>query len=762
MKLKIHGKLLLYILTTAVFIYVAAISYIYTVMNKNAKENTIKITQEAAEKYASAAGAELNNDLIVARTIRQCIIKYPKLSEEERVEIFNPILEQIVMSNPNYISVWYSWELNTIDEDYIKPYGRIRTTFFRQGDVKKYIAKPLDTISNTVGSTYYKIKINPEEILTNPYYDNYTGKASDNLLVSTIATPMHIDNKFAGLVGIDFALDRFQIITENMKPFEDAHSFIVANNGNIVAFSNKDYSNTPLSKFFFDEESEYNLSEKITEGMKFSFYTKKEGIKYYVSLLPLNIGNSSTPWAIGIMTPVSTIMRSVATSTFMFIMLAFLGLLILTYMIWLISKRITKSLKITADVINKMVHGNINKKNKLETNSYDEIADIGRSVNTLIDSLNKTAAFAGQIGTGNPNYEYTPLGKYDVLGNSLLQMRKSLQIARDEELKRKEEDRKHNWATHGAAKFAEIIRQYSDDLEGLAYQIISELVKYINANQGGLFIINKDKNKNQYIDLIASYAFERRKMKTKRIPFGVGLISRCILEKDTIYMTNIPNDYINITSGLGESNPKYLIVVPLIFNKETFGAVELASFFDMKKYQIEFVEKVGESIASAISMVNINVKTNKLLEETRLKSDEMASQEEEIRQNIEEMKSLQEDLNDNVDELTNVWNAVNAVSYVVEYDLNGKVTDVNDSFLKVLQRDKMDMVGKYQGSFGIEPQNIDYFNHFWDELRAGIIKTSTQDVSINKKNFLFYTIYSPVFDKSNKVKKVISFSRITN
>ncbi len=729
-------------------------------MNEDAKNNAIKMTHSAAEKYVSIAGAELNSDLSVARTLMYSLIKYPDLSPEKRTKIFDPILEKTVMSNPNFLSVWYTWELNAIDENYIKSYGRERVTFYRQDDVKGYITEKLDTIGNLLSSTYYKIKINPKEIMVDPYYGNYTGNTDDNILMSTVAVPLYVKNKFAGIVGIDFALDRFQNITEKIKPFEDAYSFIIANNSNIVAFSNKKLANKPLTSFFYEEESKYGLSDKIQKGNKFNFYTERNGVEYYISLLPLKIGNSSTPWAIGIMTPVNKIIQRVKISTFVFSLVSILGLFLLTYMIWLISKKITKPLRITTKVIDDMARGNIDERKKINIKTDDEISDIAGSVNVLIDSLNKAAFFAGQIEKGNLKYKYKPLSKYDLLGNSLLAMRKSLKIAKEEDIKRKEKDRKLNWATHGTAKFAEIIRLHSDDLENLAYEIISELVKYIGANQGGLFVINEENNKNKFVELIASYAFERKKMNTKKIPFGVGLVGRCLFESETIYMTNIPNEYINITSGLGKNNPKELLIVPLIFNNKTFGAVEIAGFKKIEEYKIKFVEKIGESIASAISMVNINIKTTRLLDETKSKSDEMTLQEEKIKQNVYELKLIQKKLNNEINEMKNVMEATNAISYIIEFDIEGKIIDINDNFVRFLRRDKVDIIGKYQGSLSIEPQNIRNFDEFQEQLRNGIVKKRTQKIKINNEIINVPIVYSPVFNKNNEVYKVIGVAGI--
>jgi GAF domain-containing protein len=123
-----------------------------------------------------------------------------------------------------------------------------------------------------------------------------------------------------------------------------------------------------------------------------------------------------------------------------------------------------------------------------------------------------------------------------------------------------------------------------------------------------------------------------------------GLAGQAWQEGDSIYLTDVPQNYIKITSGLGDANPSCVLITPLKVNDQVFGVVELASFNILKDFEVEFVKKIAESIASTISSVKVNARTQRLLEESQEMTEQMRAQEEEMRQNMEELQATQEEM----------------------------------------------------------------------------------------------------------------------
>ena len=294
----------------------------------------------------------------------------------------------------------------------------------------------------------------------------------------------------------------------------------------------------------------------------------------------------------------------------------------------------------TKSILLKMGKG-ILPKEKL-TEGPDEIGQMAKALNLVIQGLKDIFNFSLEIGKGNFDTEFKPLSDDDVLGLSLLEMRNELKNASKEEEKRKEEDEQRNWAAQGVAMFSDILRKSSDNLEELSYDIISNMVKYTNSNQGGMFIVNDNEKDNAFLEMAACYAYDRKKFLEKKIQVGEGLVGRCYQEQEKIFLTEIPEDYIKITSGLGDDNPKCLLLIPLVYNNVIYGIIEIASFNVYRPFEIEFIERISESIAATISSVKANIQTTSLLEQSQQQAEEMAAQEEEMRQNMEELRATQE------------------------------------------------------------------------------------------------------------------------
>lgn len=434
----------------------------------------------------------------------------------------------------------------------------------------------------------------------------------------------------------------------------------------------------------------------------------------------------------------------------------FIILLILIVLILRFSRTIVLPINQLRQYIQALSRGEL-PADSIKLKNHDEIYQMAQAVNDLIQGLKKTSRFASAIGKGEFNTEFTPLSEKDALGNALLEMRNSLKTAKEEEQKRKEEDAKRSWATEGIAKFSDIVRQSTENITDLGYNIISNLVDYVNANQGGIFIYNDEDKENIHLELIASYAYNRRKYLDRKVLPGEGLVGTCALEKKTIHLKKIPKEYIEITSGLGQSVPRSLLIVPLKMENKILGIIEIASFNEFEKYQIRFVEEIAEDIAVTLSSAKINEQTNALLNKFRKQSEEMAAQEEEMRQNLEELQATQEAAAQKEAEMSNIVNAMDQANYVIEYDMQGKIIRINDKFESLLELSDDQVIGKDYHEI-IDIDDNERYEQLWRDLRQGKIRERVNHIQLDNKEIWLKETYSPIFDKDGIPYKVLNIA----
>lgn len=307
----------------------------------------------------------------------------------------------------------------------------------------------------------------------------------------------------------------------------------------------------------------------------------------------------------------------------------------------------------------------------------------------------------------------------DKLGKSLMNLRDTLRNNKEVAEKRRSDDDIRNWTAEGLAKFGDLLRRDNDNLSNLAYNVVKNLTDYIGGIQGGFYLIQTNEKDEKLFELTAFYAYGRKKYADRQIKWGKGIIGTSAIELKSIYLTDLPDSYITVTSGLGQANPRCLLVSPMIANDELFGVFELASLQDLDEYKIKFVEQVAESTASILSTVQMNMQTGRLLEESKAQAQALSSQEEEMRQNMEELQATQEEAARQAERFMKLETTVNHTMIRAEYDIDGSLLYANSRFLDKLEYESTaDVEGKPITRF-ISKKDTIWFEQVWQELSKG-------------------------------------------
>jgi methyl-accepting chemotaxis protein len=388
----------------------------------------------------------------------------------------------------------------------------------------------------------------------------------------------------------------------------------------------------------------------------------------------------------------------------------------------------------------------------------NELSEISRLLNRLSKSLIEKTRFAAALAEGKEAGHLDSLGKEDSLANALIRMEKQISMAKAEDLRHQQSGEQRRWANEGVAKFGEILRIYSSEINILAEHVIQELVRYLEASAGGFYLVD-DKETEPAMDLISSFAYDRKKYIQKRFSFGEGLIGTCAIEQDKTFLTNIPENYLDITSGLGESKPRSILVVPLKLENKTLGVIEIASFSILKEHEITFVEKLAESIASAVATVKMNMRTAQLLEQSQAQAREMAKQEETMRQHMDELKATQEKSALRESEISGILNAIHNSSLVAEYNMDEELISINDKYQVLLEVQATQLLGKkLHEILGIK-KHTDNYKQFWEGIRNGSIISRTDKITtVTGQHFWLRQTFTPILNESGEPFKVLNIA----
>lgn len=275
--------------------------------------------------------------------------------------------------------------------------------------------------------------------------------------------------------------------------------------------------------------------------------------------------------------------------------------------------------------------------------SSREHASLTKELSELKSQVKLAEKFVKQLGEGNE--EATFEGDMTTsFGMALTEMQESSKS-------RKVIDEQRKWVADGLANFVDILRKSQADMQMLCKEALTYIVKYFNLNQGGIFTVNNSVSSDVYLELQACYAYERQKYLEKKVYPREGLVGQVFIEKLPIFMTEVPQNYVHITSGLGKSTPGCIFVVPITANDEIYGVLEVASFEVFKDYEKGLLISICENLGATLASVRTTEKMRRLLEETQMQAEQMRAQEEEMRQNMEELQATQEEMQRNQKEV---------------------------------------------------------------------------------------------------------------
>lgn len=321
---------------------------------------------------------------------------------------------------------------------------------------------------------------------------------------------------------------------------------------------------------------------------------------------------------------------AVIQSVFYMYLFLFLVMVLATISGFILSRRMTSHLTRLNEVTKKISEGHLDV--DINIHSKDEVGQLADAFRGLIDNSKSLVLAARSIGSGDFSVDIKTRSDKDELSDALLNMKNNLKT-----LTQKNEEQ--YWMQSQLARIAGL-SQGIQDLKMLMQSMISELATSVDAAQGAFYIKETiDAESKKYkLKLLASYAYKKRKQISNEFLEGEGLVGQCALELSTIVLTDVPKDYIEISSGLGSASPVNLIVLPVMFENSLLGVIEIASFHTFTSIQQSFLSEVASSIGLSVNNVMSRNHTEFLLQQSQQLSEELEAQQEELRVSNEELE----------------------------------------------------------------------------------------------------------------------------
>jgi HAMP domain-containing protein/CheY-like chemotaxis protein/signal transduction histidine kinase len=266
------------------------------------------------------------------------------------------------------------------------------------------------------------------------------------------------------------------------------------------------------------------------------------------------------------------------------------------------------------------------------------------NVNAMANSLTAQVRAIKDVATAVTEGDLTRTitveakGELDELKRSVNQMISNLKETT-------ERNQEQDWLKTNLAKFSRMM-QGQRDLESVSRLIMSDLTPLVGAHHGAFFLADGDGNggNTDVLRLIASYAYKERKSVSNRFRPGEGLVGQAALEKKPILLTGVPDDYIRITSGLGEAPPRNIMVLPILFEGDVKAVIELASFLPFSQIHQVFLDQLAESVGVVLNMITANMRTEELLQQSQNLTQELQSQSQELQAQQEELRRTNSEL----------------------------------------------------------------------------------------------------------------------
>ncbi len=720
------------------------------ILNNLKRDNVLQV-----ENYALKVNAQIEHNIEIVKNLIAISEQYPRIDEEKRREYYKDLIISVIKTNSQIKNIFFIWKPYTIDNlD-----NKYRNLFLgNTGQFAiKYTKKPeIDSSAITTDDLSLLDKYEKEFIaqgknilVISPIIINTINEGKQYFTRIVGAIKDQQANTIA-IVGIDIPNDHLI----NLFPPDILQQIYLLNeNFNFIYHPDKKHIGQNI-KAFYPEFLQSELYVNLLKNKPFFGKSKVTNQKGYFVAYPVRINNKF--WTIIKFIPrialkpyrlaYSNVRKVVVLSILLYMIIYIIGTLIL--------------LRKYNETINTVINSLLENRPIIieDKKGWSRLKELQNFIETFrkIQEINaQRYEFIEQINQGNYDIEdLRPASKDDKTAIALNQLKENLKNTYQRQQEHLRHQEIETWKNVGLAKFNEILRSHINDPETLAYETISNLTDYLDAQVGAFFILSQ-KDGKEVLELLGYYGYNRKIYEKKYFELGEGLTGNVALEKMPA-VSKVPPDYVELATGLGKAAPNYIAVYPLMALDILYGVIEIAKIKPFEDYELDFLTNISEIIASSLATVKINQETKKLLEQSQVATAQMRQKEKELESTIKRLEAIQKESEEQRFKLESIISALNEIVYYAELTPSKKVISVNKQITEKLNIPYTQATEKtYFELFNIPVVEIDKHTKYWEKVLNGHKTEFTFEIVISDTSSIWVNATLIPIIKDLKIERVI-------
>ncbi len=569
----------------------------------------------------------------------------------------------------------------------------------------------------------------------------------DGEKVMVFLFPVYKNARTIGILGLEMKTTYFQ---DNLKMLYDkdrnTESYLVSSDGNIVAMS-------PLLNSTFLGLKFKDIFDNIPSG---NIVSRKDTIIYMDNRVlietPVQTINTSYPWQLKLIFH-KRVFRSFTLKIILLnLSLATLALLALIIVLNYLFKTFNFEMKNLLAYGQRLERGLLTKDfRKYSTREFEELNSY---FNKITDFELKLSEYIELIRKKDYSERMPMRSNGDHLVEKLNMMVERLAKSRAEAENQALEVEQRNWGRQALAEFANILAATDKSLEELSADTLRKFSDIFGQMIGAIYIREEIKDSEYRLNMVSAYALNHERKIQKIVQYGEGFVGATAIEQKPLFVEKVPENYLDISTGLGRAKPNLLVFVPLIYEQNTVGVLELATLKDLSEYEKQFIISVSENIAISLAGVLVNRRTERLLEQSKQQGHILQSREEELQRNIIELKELQEQAEKTNIKLEAITQNIDFHFYALTLDVKERILDVNSFFSEDFKVEQVVLIGKQFDKISSLADDKEYYFHFWNDLKKGIVRKEHEMFIFSETKRHVISFYTPI--KDNRTLEIAS------